>query len=140
MRYIIATGLPGYGPDASDDNYAIVDDRYTEDPWNTLAVAIREEIENLSEMLWQEMSALGDAGDYEGYYKIHQRIIELDNLAANLSPSRQFAPLYAGDAPAWHAEIKRIIDENFPADINNSVRLYVWEDYEFAADDGEDNP
>lgn len=137
MRYIIANGLPGYGPDASDDNYSIINDQDTADPWNSLAVAVREELENSTGMLWDQMTAEGEAGDYEGYFNTHQRILSLDNLAANLDPSRQYAPLYAGDAPAWHAEIKRIIDENFPLDIDQSNRLYVWEDYEFATDDDE---
>jgi hypothetical protein len=137
-HYHVATGLAGYGPDASDtDGFATFD---------TLGSALdyaRDELATFIEMAHEGSHAAADAGDYEQAWLEVCRVETLDTLRANLDPSRKQAPLYVDDDAAY-AALQETQAADFPHDVSHNARLYLWEcdepDCESAADDDDDTP
>lgn len=128
MRFITAYGLPGYGPDASDDNYGVCED------WPAVA-------DELARMLTESADGEGDSaeayaaqGDYQTAWETRKHADEMYNLAANLNNGRANAPLYRGNPELWAETIERIVSEQFPYDVNQSCRIYAWADDNFGAD------
>ncbi len=129
MRIITAYGIPGYGPDASDDNFGV------HSSWVDVADEVRRMLDSSADGLGDSASASAGQGDYETAWNTRKQADELYNLAANLSNTRADAPLYRGDAAMWDAEIERIIGENFPYDVDSGCRIYVWADDAFGMDE-----
>lgn len=133
MRFITAYGLPGYGPDASDDNYGV------SETWPQVADELRRMLEESAEGEDDSAEGYADAGDYETAWNTRKHADEMWNLAANLDNKRQHAPLYDGRPDLWAKTIERIVPENFPYDVNSSCRIYAWESEDFGADDDTDS-
>jgi hypothetical protein len=132
MRFITAYGIPGYGPDASDDNYGVCE------TWPQVADELKRMLEESADGEGDSAEAYAESGDYETAWKTRKHADEMYSLAANLDNKRQHAPLYSGRPDLWAETIERIVSENFPYDVNNSVRIYAWEDDEFGTDDDTD--
>lgn len=121
-HFHVATGLQGYGPDAAD-GYGT----YAVDALSDVAEAIRGELADAVDYLWQSHSALGEAGQYEDAYRAIVLTQHLDAMRANLDPKRADAPLYRDDAAAWQATLRRLVLDAHGTDITDNTRLYVWE-------------
>lgn len=128
MRYIVDTGLPGYGPDASNDSFSIAGS------WPDLADILRDELNRLAESELDSAVGSADAGDYETAWNTRVHCDEMFNLADNLSNTRMDAPLYAGRPELWNETVERIVGEHFPYDVNSGLRLYCWQSDEYGAD------
>jgi hypothetical protein len=129
MRMIIAYGLPGYGPEASGDNFAVCD------TWPDAADEIRRLLEESAEGENDSAEAEADGGgDFELAWHTRKHADEMWNLAENFHNRRMKAPLYENSPQLWDETISRMISENFPYDVNDSCRIYAWEDDEFGAD------
>ncbi len=129
MRIIVAYGLAGYGPDASNENYHVCE------TWPQVADALRMRLEESGESALQEAEIMAAQGDYEAAWNRRKEADAMWHLSASLDNKRQDAPLYRGDPEAWAATIERIVGDNFPYDVSGSDRLYAWPDEEFAADE-----
>jgi hypothetical protein len=120
----VATGLAGYGPDASDDNWSTID----ESDATGLADAIRSEAIFIAEFEQEGAEALADSEDFKGAWETMKSAERFSNLAASFDNKRASAPLYAKDRALWHETIYRMVAESFPADYRDgNSRLYVWE-------------
>ncbi len=128
MRFITAYGIPGYGPDASDDNYGI------SETWPQVADELRRMLEESADSEGDSAAQYAQAGDYETAWNTRKHADEMYNLADNLNNSRADAPLYRDDPKVWDATIERTVGENFPYDVNSGCRIYAWADDEFGAD------
>jgi hypothetical protein len=133
LRVIVATGIPGYGPDAANENYAVCG------AWPDVADAIRDELQICADMEHDSAESYADSGDYKAAWETHKRVEDMANLAANFDNARQDAPLYEGQPALWDETIERMVSEHFPYDVNSSLRLYVWESAEFGADEEEED-
>lgn len=131
MRYITAYGIPGYGPDASDDSYSMCE------TWPDVADDLKRRLEECADSEGDSAESYADAGDYETAWNTRKHADEMYNLAANLDNKRQHAPLYEGQPDLWAETIERIVAEHFPYDVNDSTRIYAWDSAYFGADDGE---
>jgi hypothetical protein len=129
MRYILAYGLPGYGPDASDDNFSVAT------TWRDVADEARRMLEESADQAGDSAAVAANAGDYETAFKTREHADAMFNLAATFDNKRSEAPLYRGDAAAWDATIERLVGEHFPYDVDPGCRLYVWESEEFGIAD-----
>lgn len=129
MRIITAYGLPGYGPDASDDNYSMCE------TWPDVADELRRMLEESADSEGDSAEGYAQHGDYESAWNTRKHADEMYNLAANLDNKRQHAPLYEGNPEAWAQTIEQIVSDNFPYDVNPSCRIYAWESEDFGADD-----
>ena len=129
MRFITAYGIPGYGPDASDDNYSVCD------TWPQVADDLKRRLEECADGEGDSAEGYADAGDYETAWNTRKHADEMYNLAANLDNKRQDAPLYKGRPDLWAETIKRIVGENFPYDVTSGGQIYAWESDEFGVDD-----
>lgn len=129
MRMILAYGIPGYGPDASDDNYSVCE------TWPQVAAVARRMLAESADGLGDGAEVAAQQGDYETAWKTRARADEMYNLHDTLSNERANAPLYAGKPELWDAEIERIIGESFPYDVDPGCRIYVWESSEFGLDE-----
>jgi hypothetical protein len=120
-HYHVASGLAGYGPDASDsDGFASFD---------SLSDALeyaRNELSTYVDMAHEDAHYLGDQGDFEAAWRQIELMEHLELLRANLSPERREAPLYARDVAAYRALQESQADE-FPHDVSGNARLYLWE-------------
>ena len=132
MRFITAYGIPGYGPDASDDNYGI------SETWPQVADDLKRRLEESADSEGDSAESYAQAGDYETAWNTRKHADEMYNLAAQLDNQRQHAPLYEGRPELWAETIERIVSENFPYDVTSGCRIYAWEDAEFGADDDTD--
>ena len=132
-RWIIATGLPGYGPDASDGNYTVATS------WTALASAISYELDQLADFTYEGASAYADQEDYKAAWLAMKESEALSLLSATFDNSRMHAPLYAGNPQLWHDTVRRLAEEHFPYDVADNLRLYVWPDSEFGADEDEES-
>lgn len=130
MRYIVAYGLPGYGPDASDDNYSVCED------WPSVADECKRMLEESADSEEDGATIAAESRDYETAWKTHKHAEEMYNLAANFNNDRQHAPLYEGKPELWAETIERLVSENFPYDVNQSCRIYAWESEDFGAEEG----
>jgi hypothetical protein len=128
MRFIIAYGLPGYGPNASDDNYSVTE------TWPQVADELARMLNESAEIENDSAAMHAEQGDYEAAWKTREHADEMHNLAENLSNKRQDAPLYRGNTALWAETVERIVTENFPYDVSNSCRIYAWESDDFGAD------
>ena len=128
----VATGLAGYGPEASDDNWATIN----EGDARGLAYAIQDELERIADFEREGAEALADSEDFKAAWETMKNAESLATLAENFDNSRQHAPLY----PAlWHETIYRMVAESFPVDYRDgNSRLYVWECSETDCHDEED--
>jgi hypothetical protein len=133
MRFITAYGLPGYGPDASDDNYGV------SETWPRVADELARMLAESADGEGDSAEAYADAGDYETAWATRKHADEMYNLAENLDNKRADAPLYAGNPALWAETIERIVGENFPYDVSQSCRIYAWADDEFGADGDSDS-
>lgn len=117
----VATGLAGYGPEASDsDGFAT---------FASLADALeyaRDELVWFVDYAHEGAHAFGEAGQFEDAWKEVLRVEELENLRANLSPTRRLAPLYRDD-PAAYAALQESQAAEFPHDVSHNTRLYLWQ-------------
>jgi hypothetical protein len=129
MRMIIAYGLPGYGPDASDDNFSVAT------TWRAIADEVCRMLEESADQAGDSAVSYADAGQYEDAWKTRAEADTMYNLAQAFDNKRSDAPLYRGDAAAWDAEIERLVGEHFPYDVAHNCRLYVWESEEFGIAD-----
>jgi hypothetical protein len=128
MRIITAYGLPGYGPDASDDNYGV------SDSWPQVAYELKRMLEESADSAGDQAEAYANAGDYEEAWNTRKHADEMYNLAANLDNKRKHAPLYEGNPQLWAETLEKIVTENFPYDVDQSCRIYAWESEDFGAD------
>jgi hypothetical protein len=130
MRMILAYGLPGYGPEASDDNFSVAT------TWRDVADEVRRMLSESADQAGDTAVSYADAGQYEDAWKIRAEADTMYNLAATFDNKRASAPLYRGDAAAWDATIERLVAEHFPYYVADNCRLYVWESDTFGiADD-----
>lgn len=119
IRYFIAYGLAGYGPEGSEGfTYATT--------WRNLADIVNQYLNESAGSAYETADILGDAGNYEDAWHEHKRSESLDNLARNFDNARADAPLYRDDPAAWDATIERMVGETFPLDVSHNTRLYVW--------------
>jgi len=132
MRYITAYGIPGYGPDASDDNFGV------SDSWPQVADELKRMLEESADSADDAAGMWAESGDYEQAWKTRKRADEMYNLAANLNNDRQHAPLYEGQPELWAKTIERIVSDNFPYDVDSGCRIYAWQSEDFGADDDTD--
>ena len=120
----VATGLAGYGPDASDGNWSTID----ESDATGLADSIRGELQFIANFEREGAQAYADSEDYENAWRTMENANTLWNLAENFDNKRAQAPLYAGNPALWHETIYRMVAESFPVDFRDgNSRLYVWE-------------
>jgi len=133
MRFITAYGLPGYGPDASDDNYGV------HETWPDVAWRLGEMLRESADSKGDSAQMHADAGDYETAWNTRKHADEMYNLAANLNNTRAHAPLYEGNPQLWAETVERIVSESFPYDVNDSIRIYAWKSDDFGVD-GENDP
>ena len=129
MRYIVAYGLPGYGPDASDDNYGVCEN------WPAVADELARMLTESADGEGDSAEAYAEHGDYQTAWETRKHADEMYNLAAILNNDRQNAPLYKGRPDLWAETVERTVTEHFPYDVNDSCRLYAWESEEFGADE-----
>ncbi len=121
-RFHVASGFSGYGPDASDGNWAYADDI------ETLCNVIREEMSHWIDFEYESAISLGDAKQYESAWNMIRNSDRLSTLAANLNPERKNAPLYANDWDKWSEDTSLVIANNFPMAVNEGKStIYVWE-------------
>ena len=128
MRIITAYGLPGYGPDASDDNYGIGDN------WPAVASELKRMLEESADSAGDQAEMYAGGGDYREAWNTRKHADEMYDLAASLDNKRANAPLYAGNPELWAETIERIVSDSFPYDVDQSCRIYCWESEEFGAD------
>ena len=120
----VATGLAGYGPDASNGNWDTID----ESDATGLADSIRSELQFVAEFENNYAESFADLGDFENAWKTMKNANSIDTLAANFDNRRSQAPLYVGNPALWHETIYRMVAESFPLDYNDGKsRLYVWD-------------
>jgi hypothetical protein len=130
MRMILAYGLPGYGPDASDDNFSVAT------TWRDVADEARRMLEESADQAGDTAAMCANDGQYEDAWKIRAEADTMYNLAANLDNKRSDAPLFRGNPATWDRAIQSMVEEHFPYDVADNCRLYVWESDEFGiADD-----
>ena len=122
VHWHVATGLAGYGPNASDtDGYA------TADNVRDLTSLIRWELDSAADYNHQAAQSLAESGDYESAWNTRELSDTLTTLGMNLDYERRAsAPLYADNPIGLDAEMRSIISEAFPLDITDNTRLYVW--------------
>lgn len=132
-HFHVASGLAGYGPDASDsDGFARFD---------TLGEALQYVHE--SELpLWIDQAhetaqCLAAGEDYRGAWYEVVRADDLEALRQNLNPARRSAPMYVDDLAAYEAMQQDQL-ATFPRTVSDSSRLYVWECDESYCNDDED--
>ncbi len=119
----IASGLAGYGPDASDS-----DGFTTTHTVRETAEAIREKLSIWADNAYESAEALADAGQFEEAWTEHRRVGAMNVLRMNLDGIRAESPLYKSrDSEAWDTTLARLISENFPLDVSPNSRLYVWD-------------
>ena len=120
----VATGLAGYGPDASDGNIATINESDAEG----LASAIQYELQDIADFETQNAEGYAESEDYKSAWETMKNAERLDTLAANFNNMRAQAPLYAGNPALWHETVYRMVAESFPVDYRDgNSRLYVWE-------------
>jgi hypothetical protein len=130
MRYILAYGLPGYGPDASDDNFSVAT------TWRDVADEVRRMLSESADQAGDTAVSYADAGQYEDAWKIRAKADTLYNLADSFDNKRANAPLFRGRPDTWNRAIQSMVEEHFPYDVADNCRLYVWESDTFGiADD-----
>jgi hypothetical protein len=130
MRYILAYGLPGYGPDASDDNFSVAT------TWRDVADEARRMLSESADQAGDTAVSYADAGQYEDAWKIRAKADTLYNLADSFDNKRANAPLFRGRPDTWNRAIQSMVEEHFPYDVADNCRLYVWESDTFGiADD-----
>jgi hypothetical protein len=134
MRFVTDYGIPGYGPDASNDSYTI------SATWPDVADDLKRRLEESADGEGDSAAAYAEAGDYETAWNTRKHADEMYNLAAQLDNQRQHAPLYEGQPELWAKTIERIVAENFPYDVNSGLRIYAWDSDEYAADDDDEEP
>lgn len=130
LRMIAAYGIPGYGPDASDGNFSVMD------TWPDVADELVRMLQESADSAGDDAAASAENGDYETAWKTRTHADEMYNLAAQLNNERQHAPLYEGKPELWAQTIERIVAENFPYDVDASTRLYCWQSDDFGTDEG----
>lgn len=122
QHWHVAHGLTGYGPDASDsDGFA------TFDEIRAVSDHVRDELSTDVDHAIETAHALAESGDFEGAWNEYLRSGSLENLRANLSNERANAPLYAGNPEAWNASLLDLLESQFPVDVSDNTRLYVWQ-------------
>jgi hypothetical protein len=130
MRYVLAYGLPGYGPDASNDNFSVAT------TWRDVADEAARMLSESADQAGDTAVIYADAGQYEEAWKTRAEADTMYNLAASLDNKRADAPLYRDQPTAWDVTISRLVGEHFPYDVADNCRLYVFESEEFGiADD-----
>jgi hypothetical protein len=121
MRYILAYGLPGYGHDASDDNFSVAT------TWRDVADEAARMLSESADQAGDTAVSHADAGLYEEAWKIRAEADTMYNLAASLDNKRSDAPLFRGNPATWDRAIQSMVEEHFPYDVADNCRLYVWE-------------
>lgn len=136
-HYHVASGLAGYGPDASDD---ISDGpSFAEYGPTGAADAVRDELERTMDHLGDVAEGYAESGDYKDAWDTHKLGEALDMLRLNLAPERATAPLYRDRLDLWTETVTKLLsDPTFPLDldIQGNTRLYVWQCAETHTDDG----
>lgn len=142
VHFHVAYGLAGYGPDAPDDGFPT---------FETIGEALeyaREELSTDSDSAHSMAHDLAlHASQYHAAYKLDasredmlrmavnhyanawrelERSESLELLRANLDPARASAPLYRDD-PAAYAALQETQLAEFPVDVSEHSRLYVWD-------------
>ena len=116
----IATGLAGYGPDGADGFG-------TAETLDDAAEYARDELRNAVDSCEEGADILAGEGRFEQAWNEHKRADRLEILRANIDPERQNAPLYKDRPEVWAETLSRILGEEFPCDISEHSRLYVWQ-------------
>jgi hypothetical protein len=132
-RYVVATGLAGYGPDAADDSFSVCTD------WASLADAVASELRDLAEMMHETAEACAGQEEYKYAWLTMKRAEQTEGLAASLDNARQDAPLYKDNPRLWHETIRDIVTANFPYAGDGPCQLYVWQSNTFGADDEDES-
>lgn len=127
-RYIVDSGIAGYGPDAGNDSFTVCTD------WESVADATRDELNRLAEFVYEGAECEADSGDYKAAWLAFKSSQDMGNLADCLNNERRNAPLYLGNPKLWHETIRQIVTDRFPYDYAGGGRLYVWPDAEYGAD------
>jgi hypothetical protein len=132
MRFIVDYGIPGYGPDASNDSFTVCE------TWPEVADDLARRLAESADSEGDSAEGYAESGDYETAWFTRKHADEMYNLADNLNNSRADAPLYRGRPELWAQTIERTVAEHFPYDVHSGLRIYAWESDEFGAD--EDDP
>jgi hypothetical protein len=126
-----AFGIPGYGPEGGDNQFATAKTIY-----NGLDTLMYDGLKEAAEMVGLDIRACSDAADYcrdQGHDKD-----ELDNLRGYQAANKLWEEIGVhmmnvdvnrphGTVGEWEAKILRYMGDNFPMDITDNTRLYVWE-------------
>lgn len=128
IHWHVATGLAGYGPDASDtEGFAVA--------WSASSAADMavDEIRRSLDMLADTASNEAEQENYKEAWDNVQLSQELDIIARNLSSERASAPLYVGTDGKWELAVADLLGSTFPLDLDTDgrSRLYVWQCQEF---------
>jgi hypothetical protein len=133
----VASGLTGYGPDASSTTYG------TACTIRELAALLEGDLKDAAESEFQTASAIVYSPDndpdsvplenYKEAWLTEKHGEELASIAMNFSPDRLDAPLYKDNAPLWEETIKRLVAEHFgyfgmgTLQIAHNSTLYIME-------------
>lgn len=119
--YYVKTGLTGYGPDLDESDSPA-------GSWEGVASEISEELHHAADFAMEGAYIAGDMeGDYERAWKQFKLSENLNVKAMEFDNKRAETPLYAGRPELWHATIHSMITNEFPLDISDNSKLYVWE-------------
>lgn len=140
MHYHVASGIAGYGPDCDEgtptfESLAGALD-YARDELSTYVDMAHEHAHDLALHASQYHAAfkLDPARDdmqamaldhYAQAWEELERAETLDTLRANLDPARASAPLYRHD-PSAYAALQQSQADEFPHDVSDNARLYLW--------------
>jgi len=120
------SGLAGYGPDATDRDWAVYED--TREGIRGLVVSIGEECRQWAEYERQGAYGLAKSDDYEGAWNTLTDAEALEVLALNFDNKRANAPLFADDPDSWTRYVRdTLIGETFPHPVDDGrSNIYVW--------------
>lgn len=120
LHWHSGTGITGYGPEGEGTDTAM--------SLTGLACNLRTHLDGIADSERDSAESLAEAGEFEDAWNTLKVSEAADVLGRNLDNRRASAPLYADDAPLWHATINRMVCENFPFDFRDgNSRLYAWD-------------
>ncbi|TKK84612.1 hypothetical protein FDA94_28705 [Herbidospora galbida] len=119
----IAHGLAGYGPDGADGYNTATEISGS----GGLADQISDELDRDAESAHGLIRTEGEAGNFKEAFEAWELHDKLTTLSLNFSIRREDAPLYKDDKPLWERTVLRLVAENFPLDVSDNSRMYVWE-------------
>lgn len=124
----VAAGLSGYGPDAGNTDYG------TGTTIQETANLIKDELSESAESQYQTADSIAgddanaDDRDYKDAWWTMKRGEGLGTFAMNFDVDRlKAAPFYQEDPDKLDERLSRMIREEFPHQISDHWKLYVWE-------------